>query len=59
MRNQRDNKKGAKMKNYHEKKIKTAIDLLGFLMLLIFSILIAFLLINLFEFLNLDWFFSE
>jgi len=47
------------MKNYHEKKIKTAIDLLGFSALLFFLILIVFLLINFLEFMNLDWFFSE
>jgi len=47
------------MKNYHEGKIKTAIDLLKTLILLFFAAFIAFLLINLFEFLNLDWLFGE
>jgi hypothetical protein len=47
------------MRNYHEKKIKTAIDLFKALILLFFAAVIAFLLINLFEFLNLDWLFNE
>jgi hypothetical protein len=47
------------MKNYHEKKIKTAIDLLGISAFLFFAILIAFVLINLLEYLNLDWFLSD
>jgi hypothetical protein len=47
------------MKNYHEGKIKTAIDLFKTLILLFFAAVIAFLLINLLEFLNLGWFFNE
>jgi hypothetical protein len=47
------------MKSYHEKKIKTAVDLFKALLLLFFAAVIAFLLINLFEFLNLNWLFSE
>jgi hypothetical protein len=47
------------MKDYHGKKIKTAIDLFKTLMILFFAAVIAFLFVNLFEFLNLDWLFSE
>jgi hypothetical protein len=47
------------MKNYHEKKMKTAIDLFKALMILFFAVVIACLLINLFEFLNLNWLFGE
>ncbi|MFA6716291.1 MAG: hypothetical protein WCS27_13005 [Victivallaceae bacterium] len=47
------------MQDYHEKKIKKAIDLLKTSVLLLFAIIIAFLLITLLEFFNLDWFFCE
>jgi hypothetical protein len=51
--------KGDTMQDYHEKKIKTAIDLLRILALLFFAAVIAFLLITFLEFFNLDWFFRE
>jgi hypothetical protein len=47
------------MKSYHDKKIKTAIDLLGTSILYFFAALIAFLLINLLEFLNLECFLGD
>jgi hypothetical protein len=47
------------MQDYHEKKIKTAIDLLGISALLFFAAVIAFLLINFLEFFNLDWFLGD
>jgi uncharacterized membrane protein len=52
-------KKGYAMQDYHEKKIKTAIDLLRATAFLFFAAVIAFLLITFLEFFNLDWFFCE
>jgi hypothetical protein len=47
------------MQDYHEKKIKKAVDLFKVLLLLFFAAVIAFLLITFLEFFNLDWFFRE
>jgi hypothetical protein len=51
--------KGDAMQDYHEKKIKKSIDLLGFLAVLVVETIIVFLLITFLEFFNLDWFFCE
>ena len=47
------------MLSYHEKKIKTAIDLLKTIALLAAAIVIAFILITLFDYWELTLFFGE
>ena len=47
------------MKNFNGEKIRTLRDLLSFLAILFIEFIIAFLLINLIEFLNLDCFFCD
>jgi hypothetical protein len=47
------------MQNYHERKIKKSIDILGLLAIIVIEAIIVFLLITFLELFNLNWLLSE